>query len=354
VSSPRAGLSYAAAGVDIAAGERAVDLMRAAVARTARPEVVGGIGGFAGLFDASRLAGYRRPLLATSTDGVGTKVAIAQRMGRYDTVGVDLVAMVVNDLVACGAEPLFMTDYVVCGALRPERVAAIVGGVAEGCVRAGCALIGGETAEHPGHLGPDDFDLAGAATGVVEADELLGPDRVRPGDVLIAMASSGLHSNGFSLVRKLIGQHGRELALDAEPAGLGRPLGEELLTPSRIYARDCLALAASCDVHAFAHITGGGLAANLGRVLPRGADATVDRGTWRPPPVFGLLASRGRVAAAEMERVFNMGVGMVAVVGPGSADRALALLASAAVPAWVAGQVTPGTGNASLSGRHPA
>ena len=354
MSSPRAGLSYAAAGVDIAAGERAVDLMRAAVARTARPEVVGGIGGFAGLFDASRLAGYRRPLLATSTDGVGTKVAIAQRMGRYDTVGVDLVAMVVNDLVACGAEPLFMTDYVVCGALRPERVAAIVGGVAEGCVRAGCALIGGETAEHPGHLGPDDFDLAGAATGVVEADELLGPDRVRPGDVLIAMASSGLHSNGFSLVRKLIGQHGRELALDAEPAGLGRPLGEELLTPSRIYARDCLALAASCDVHAFAHITGGGLAANLGRVLPRGADATVDRGTWRPPPVFGLLASRGRVAAAEMERVFNMGVGMVAVVGPGSADRALALLASAAVPAWVAGQVTPGTGNASLSGRHPA
>ena len=354
MSSPRAGLSYAAAGVDIAAGERAVDLMRAAVARTTRPEVVGGIGGFAGLFDASRLAGYRRPLLATSTDGVGTKVAIAQRMGRYDTVGVDLVAMVVNDLVACGAEPLFMTDYVVCGALRPERVAAIVGGVAEGCVRAGCALIGGETAEHPGHLGPDDFDLAGAATGVVEADELLGPDRVRPGDVLIAMASSGLHSNGFSLVRKLIGQHGRELALDAEPAGLGRPLGEELLTPSRIYARDCLALAASCDVHAFAHITGGGLAANLGRVLPRGADATVDRGTWRPPPVFGLLASRGRVAAAEMERVFNMGVGMVAVVGPGSADRALALLASAAVPAWVAGQVTPGTGNASLSGRHPA
>jgi phosphoribosylformylglycinamidine cyclo-ligase len=354
VSSPRAGLSYAAAGVDIAAGERAVDLMRAAVARTARPEVVGGIGGFAGLFDASRLAGYRRPLLATSTDGVGTKVAIAQRMGRYDTVGVDLVAMVVNDLVACGAEPLFMTDYVVCGALRPERVAAIVGGVAEGCVRAGCALIGGETAEHPGHLGPDDFDLAGAATGVVEADQLLGPDRVRPGDVLIAMASSGLHSNGFSLVRKLIGEHGRELALDAEPAGLGRPLGEELLTPSRIYARDCLALAASCDVHAFAHITGGGLAANLGRVLPPGADATVDRGTWRPPPVFSLLASRGRVAAAEMERVFNMGVGMVAVVGPGSADRALALLASAAVPAWVAGQVSPGTGNASLSGRHPA
>ena len=353
MSSPRAGLSYAAAGVDIAAGERAVDLMRAAVARTARPEVVGGIGGFAGLFDASRLAGYRRPLLATSTDGVGTKVAIAQRMGRYDTVGIDLVAMVVDDLVACGAEPLFMTDYVVCGALRPERVAAIVGGVAEGCLRAGCALIGGETAEHPGLLGPDDFDLAGAATGVVEADELLGPDRVRPGDVLIAMASSGLHSNGFSMVRKLIGQQAGELALDAEPAGLGRPLGDELLAPTRIYARDCLALAGSCDVHAFAHVTGGGLAANLGRVLPPGADATVDRGTWRPPAVFGLLAAHGQVAAAEMERVFNMGVGMVAVVGSGEAGRALNLLSSRDVPAWEAGTITPGTGNARLAGRHP-
>ena len=222
MSSSRAGPSYAGAGVDIEAGERAVDLMRAAVARTARPEVVGGIGGFAGLFDASRLAGYRRPLLATATDGVGTKVVIAQRMGRYDTVGIDLVAMVVDDLVACGAEPLFMTDYVVCGALRPERVAAIVGGVAEGCVRAGCALIGGETAEHPGHFGPDDFDLAGAATGVVEADQLLGPDRVRPGDALIAMASSGLHSNGFSLVRKLIDADGGRLALAAEPAWIGR------------------------------------------------------------------------------------------------------------------------------------
>jgi phosphoribosylformylglycinamidine cyclo-ligase len=344
---------YASAGVDILAGERAVDLMRAAVSRTARPEVIGGIGGFAGLFDASSLAGYRRPLLATSTDGVGTKVAIAQRLGRYDTVGIDLVAMVVDDLVVCGAEPLFMTDYVVCGALRPERVAAIVGGVAEGCVRAGCALIGGETAEHPGHLGPDDFDLAGAATGVVEAAELLGPDRVRPGDVLIAMASSGLHSNGFSLVRKLIGEHAGGLSLAAEPAALGRPLGEELLTPTRIYARDCLALAADCEVHAFAHVTGGGLAANLSRVLPPGADAMVDRGSWRPPPVFGLLAEYGQVAAGEMERVFNMGIGMVAVVAAGQAGRALALLAARDVPAWIAGQVSAGTGGAWLDGSHP-
>jgi phosphoribosylformylglycinamidine cyclo-ligase len=353
VSSSRTGPSYAGAGVNIEAGQRAVDLMRAAVARTARPEVVGGIGGFAGLFDASRLARYRRPLLATATDGVGTKVVIAQRMGRYDTVGIDLVAMVVDDLVACGAEPLFMTDYVVCGALRPERVAAIVGGVAEGCVRARCALIGGETAEHPGHLGPDDFDLAGAATGVVEADDLLGPDRVRPGDALIAMASSGLHSNGFSLVRKLIDADGSELALAAEPAGLGRPLGDELLTPTRIYAPDCLALAHGCDVHAFAHITGGGLAANLSRVLPPGADATIDRGTWRPPAVFGLLAAHGRVAAEEMEQVFNMGIGMVAVVGAGATGRALSLLAARDLPAWEAGKVTPGTGHARLAGRHP-
>jgi len=352
-SRPGAGPDYASAGVDIRAGEQAVDLMRAAIARTARREVVGGIGGFAGLFDASRLAGYRRPLLATSTDGVGTKVAIAQRMGRYDTVGIDLVAMVVDDLVACGAEPLFMTDYVVCGILRPQRVAAIVSGVAEGCVRAGCALIGGETAEHPGHLGPDDFDLAGAATGVVEADDLLGPDRVRPGDMLIAMASSGLHANGFSLVRKLIDEHAGGLPLDAVPSALGRPLGEELLTPARIYAPDCLALVAGCDVHAFAHITGGGLAANLGRVLPPGADAVVDRATWRPPPVFGLLAEHGQVAAAEMERVFNMGVGMVAVVAAASADHALALLAARDVPAWIAGQVSEGTGHARVHGCHP-
>jgi phosphoribosylformylglycinamidine cyclo-ligase len=347
------GPSYAGAGVDIAAGQRAVELMRAAVARTAGPEVIGGIGGFAGLFDASRLAGYRQPLLATSTDGVGTKVVIAQRLGRYDTVGIDLVAMVVDDLVACGAEPLFMTDYVVCGALRPERVAAIVSGVAEGCVLAGCALLGGETAEHPGHLGPDDFDLAGAATGVVEADELLGPDRVRPGDALVAMASSGLHSNGFSLVRKMIDEHEGGLSLDAAPAALGRTLGEELLIPTRIYARDCLAVAAACDVHAFAHITGGGLAANLGRVLPPGADALVDRGTWRPPPVFGLLAAHGQVPQDEMERVFNMGVGMVAVVAADEADRALALLAAREVPAWLAGQVGAGTGTARLHGRHP-
>jgi len=352
-------LSYAQAGVDIAAGEHAVDLIRAAVARTAGPEVVGGIGGFAGLFDASRLTGYRRPLLATATDGVGTKVVIAQRLGAYDTIGIDLVGMVVDDLVACGAEPLFLTDYVACGRIQPERVAAIVGGVAQGCVLAGCALIGGETAEHPGHLAPDDFDLAGAATGVVEADRLLGPDRVRPGDVVIAMASSGLHSNGFSLVRRVLSQAGGSQAggsldLAAVPSGLGRPLGEELLTPTRIYARDCLALAGECDVHAFAHVTGGGLALNLSRVLPPQADAVLDRATWRPQPVFGLLAERGGIAGAEMERVFNMGVGMAAVVGAHDADPALGLLASRGVPAWLAGEITEGAGVTRLLGQHPA
>ena len=234
--------SYRDAGVDIAAGERAVDLMRASIARTGGPEVIGGLGGFAGLFDATRLTTMRRPLLATSTDGVGTKVLIASRLGIYDTVGIDLVGMVVDDLVVCGAEPLFMTDYMVFGSLQPERAATILSGVAEGCVQAGCALIGGETAEHPGHFGPDDFDLAGAATGVVDHDDLLGPHRVQPGDVVLALGSSGLHSNGFSLVRQVLDRAGLDLA--AEFPELGRPLGAELLTPTRIYARDCLALAA--------------------------------------------------------------------------------------------------------------
>jgi phosphoribosylformylglycinamidine cyclo-ligase len=345
--------SYASAGVDLAAGDRAVELMRASVARTAGPEVLGGIGGFAGLFDASKLTGMRRPLLATSTDGVGTKVVIAQRLGSYGTIGLDLVGMVVDDLVVCGAEPLFMTDYVVCGRVRPERVAAIVGGIAEGCVQAGCALVGGETAEHPGHLGPDDFDVAGAATGVVDADRLLGPDRVRAGDVVIAMASSGLHSNGYSLVRTIIDDPAAGLELTAEPPELGRPLGAELLTPTRIYARDCLALADGFEVRTFAHVTGGGLAANLSRVLAPDTDAILDRASWQPAPVFGLLAERGQVAAAEMERVFNMGVGMVAIVAADDADRALRMLAERQLPAWVIGGITAGTGTARLAGRHP-
>jgi phosphoribosylformylglycinamidine cyclo-ligase len=342
--------SYAGAGVDISAGDRAVELMRGAVARTARPEVVGGLGGFAGLFDASALSGLRRPLLATSTDGVGTKVVIAQRLGRYDTVGIDLVAMVADDVVVCGAEPLFMTDYLVFGTVVPERVAAVVAGIAEGCAQAGCALIGGETAEHPGHLAADAFDIAGAATGVVDADDLLGAERVRTGDAVVAMASSGLHANGFSLVRSVLER--RSVPLDAEPAELGQPLGEVLLTPSRIYARDCLALARGCDVHAYAHVTGGGFAANLARVLPPHADAVTDRGTWSPPPVFRWLNGPGGVPTEEMERVFNMGTGMVAVLAAGDADRAVALLTERGVAAWVAGEIAPGTGRVRMTGSY--
>jgi phosphoribosylformylglycinamidine cyclo-ligase len=347
---PGAGSAYESAGVSIEAGDRAVALMRDAVARTAGPEVIGGIGGFAGLFDASRLTGFRRPLLATATDGVGTKVVIAQRLGRYGTVGLDLVAMVVDDLVTCGAEPLFMTDYVVFGRLSADRAAEVVRGVAHGCELAGCALLGGETAEHPGHLGPDDFDLAGAATGVVEADALLGPDKVRPGDVVLALASSGLHANGYSLVRRVIAE--ADLALDAEPPGLGRTLGEELLTPTTIYARDCLALAAGCDVHAFAHVTGGGLADNLARVLPPGTGATVDRGTWRPPAIFGLLSGHGGIGQDEMERVFNMGVGMVALVGADDVGRALDLVDARGIRAWPVGEVTSGGEGVRLVGAY--
>ncbi len=347
---PPGGISYLSAGVSIAAGDQAVALMRDAVTGAGRPEVIGGIGGFAGLFDASKLAAYRRPLLAASTDGVGTKVVIAQRLGRYDTVGIDLVAMVADDLVTCGAEPLFMTDYLVFGRLRPERAAAVVAGVARGCVMAGCALIGGETAEHPGHFGPDDFDLAGAATGVVEADGLLGPDRVRPGDAVVALASSGLHANGYSLARRVVEQ--ARLSLDTEVPELGGTVGEVLLTPSAVYARHCLALAAECDVHAFAHITGGGLAANLARVLPPGMGAVLERRTWCPPAVFGMLAARGRVERGEMEQVFNMGVGMTAVIGAAAADRALGMLNARGVPAWVLGEVTRSPDHVSLAGHY--
>ncbi|MGK5531603.1 phosphoribosylformylglycinamidine cyclo-ligase [Streptomyces sp. URMC 129] len=336
------GASYAAAGVDIEAGETAVELMKEWVRKAQRPESVGALGGFAGLFDASALKGYRRPLLASATDGVGTKVAIAQRMGVHDTIGHDLVAMVVDDLVVCGAEPLFMTDYICVGKVHPERVSAIVKGIAEGCVLAGCALVGGETAEHPGLLGPDEFDVAGAGTGVVEADELLGADRIRAGDAVIAMAASGLHSNGYSLVRHVFFDRAG-WALDREVPELGGTLGEELLRPTRIYSLDCLALTRATEVHAFAHVTGGGLAANLARVIPDGLHARIDRATWTPPPVFGLVGELGGVARGELEKTLNMGVGMVAVVPPPAVDTALATLRDRDVPAWVAGEVTGAT-----------
>lgn len=335
-------VTYAAAGVDTEAGDRAVALMKKWVASTHRPEVVGGLGGFAGLFDASALRQYRRPLLATSTDGVGTKVQIAQRLDVHDTIGFDLVAMVVDDIVVAGAEPLFMTDYIACGHVVPERIAAIVRGIAQACVIAGCALAGGETAEHPGLLDPDEYDVAGAVTGVVEADEVLGPDRVREGDVLVAMASSGLHSNGYSLVRRVVDVAG--WTLDRHVDELGRTLGEELLEPTRVYAADVLDLvragrADGIDVHALSHVTGGGLAANLARVLPQGLEAVVDRGTWTPAPVFGLVRRLGQVPVADLEGTLNLGVGMVAVVAPESADAAVARLRRRGLPAWVLGEV---------------
>jgi phosphoribosylformylglycinamidine cyclo-ligase len=348
---PTPAATYAAAGVDIEAGDRAVELMKAWVGRATRPEVVGGIGGFAGLFDASAFKRYERPMLATSTDGVGTKVAIAQRVDKHDTIGHDLVGMVVDDLVVCGAEPLFMTDYIATGKVHPERVAAIVKGIAEGCVLAGCALVGGETAEHPGLLGPDEYDVAGAGTGVVEADALLGADKVREGDVVVAMASSGLHSNGYSLARHVF----FTLAgwdVDREVPEFGRTLGEELLEPTRIYSLDCLALTRSTEVHAFSHVTGGGLAANLARVLPPHLDARLDRGTWAPGAVFRTIAELGKVAREEIEKTLNMGVGMVAVVPAGSVDVVLSVLERREVPAWVAGEITAGTGVAVLEGDH--
>jgi phosphoribosylformylglycinamidine cyclo-ligase len=333
-----AGATYAAAGVDVEAGERAVELMRASIARAQRPEVVGAVGGFAGLFDASALTRYRRPLLATSTDGVGTKIDVARRMDVHDTIGIDLVAMVVDDLVVCGAEPLFMTDYIAVGSVVPERVAAIVTGIAEGCRRAGVALLGGETAEHPGLLERDEYDVAGAGTGVVEADELLGPDRVRDGDVLVAMASSGLHSNGYSLARHvLLARAG--WALDRHVPELGRSLGEELLEPTRIYALDILDLIAGGGVHAVSHITGGGIAANVARVLPVGMHAEISRATWTPPPIFGLIGELGAVTLAERERTFNEGLGMVAVMAPEAVADGIRRLAARGVAAWMCGHV---------------
>jgi phosphoribosylformylglycinamidine cyclo-ligase len=342
------GATYESAGVSIEAGDKAVELMRVWVDKARRPEMIGGIGGFAGLFDASALKAYERPLLATSADGVGTKVAIAQALDKHDTIGFDLVGMLVDDLVVCGAEPLFLTDYIATGRVVPERIAAIVKGIAEACVSAGCALVGGETAEHPGLLEPDEYDVAGSTTGVVEASQLLGPGRVRPGDAVVAMASSGLHANGYSLVRHVLlapsSDGGAGRSLDEHVDDLGRTLGEELLEPTRIYAKACLELARQTETHAMSHITGGGLAANLERVLPLELTASVDRSTWSLPPVFGLVAETGGVAREDLEKTLNCGVGMVSLTTAEDADRAVAVLAGFGIDAWVAGIVTEATG----------
>ncbi len=354
------GATYQDAGVSIEAGDKAVELMKVWVDKARRPEMIGGIGGFAGLFDASALKSYDRPLLATSADGVGTKVAIAQALDKHDTIGFDLVGMLVDDLVVCGAEPLFMIDYIATGRVVPERIAAIVKGIAEACVVAGCGLIGGETAEHPGLLGPDEYDVAGSTTGVVEASQLLGPGRVRPGDVVIAMASSGLHSNGYSLVRHVLlspsSAGGGNRRLEEHIDDLGRTLGEELLEPTRIYAKACLDLARETETHAMSHITGGGLAANLERVLPVELAASLDRSAWALPPVFRLVAETGNVARSDLEKTLNCGVGMVSLTAASDADRAVSLLADHGIEAWVAGTVDPAgaddRGRVTLYGDH--
>ena len=330
--------TYKDSGVDIDAGDRAVELMKASVARASRPEVMGGIGGFAGLFDASKLKEMKQPLLATSTDGVGTKTEIARQMGIYDTIGEDLVAMVVDDLVVCGAEPLFMTDYIAVGKVIPERIAAIVSGIAKGCIKAGTALVGGETAEHPGLLAEDEFDIAGAATGAVDADLQLGAHRVKAGDAIIAMPASGIHANGFSLVRHIIATQELDITRNYD---FTKSLGEVLLTPTEIYTLDCLALIKSqqANLRTFSHITGGGLADNTARVIPDGLTAVYDRSTWALPLEMKFLADIASVPQADLERTWNAGIGMSAIVDPSVADLIVRSLAARGMKAWVAGKV---------------
>jgi phosphoribosylformylglycinamidine cyclo-ligase len=298
---------YSRSGVDLDAASRAVDLIRDIAAGATRPEVVAGVGGFAGLYRLDE-----RRLLAAAADGVGTKVEIARMAGRLDTVGIDLVAMCADDVVCTGAEPLFFLDYVVVGDLVPEDVAAVVEGIAEGCRRTGCALLGGETAEHPGHLRPGSFDLAGFCVGLVEEDHVLGPHRVRAGDALVGLPSSGLHANGFSLVRRVLEDTG--ISLDDRPPDLGRSVADELLEPTAIYAPKVVDAARRDLVNAAAHVTGGGIPENVSRILPDGLGADLDRAAWTVPPVFGWLATIGGIDEPDMVRTFNMGLGTVAVV----------------------------------------
>ena len=364
----RSGDRYAAAGVDTAAGDLAVELMKTAVGRTHTASVLGGVGGFAGLFDVSFLTSFERPLLATSTDGVGTKIAIAQALDKHDTIGLDLVGMVVDDIVVVGAKPMFMTDYIACGKVVPARIAEIVTGIANGCSATGTALVGGETAEHPGLLGPDDYDVAGAAVGAVEASKLLGAERVRGGDIVLGLEASGLHSNGFSLVRHILAE--QNIGFTETSAEFGGVVGEVLLEPTRLYTTPLLQLLdAGVDVHALSHITGGGIAANLARVLPIGSQVEVERSSWMPPEVFRVLASLGELDLVETEGTWNLGVGMIAIVAADAAGPAIAQLAASGIRAWqlgvvsIGGDASPGWvqgakgvdgGAVRLVGAHPA
>lgn len=332
--------AYARAGVDTEAGDRAVELMKSAVNATHGPGILGGVGGFAGLMDASFLKDYRHPILATSTDGVGTKVAIAQALDVHDTIGHDLVGMVVDDIVVVGAKPLFMTDYIACGKVVPERIADIVRGIAEACSLTGTALVGGETAEHPGLLGESDYDVAGAAVGVVDADDMIGAARVRPGDAVVALASSGIHSNGFSLVRRILADRG--LTVDQSVPEFDRVLGLELLEPTRLYTAPLLESLAEHPgaIHSLSHVTGGGIAANLARVLPPGMWVDVDRSTWTPPPVFRVLSEWAGQSLEATEGTWNLGIGMIAVVSHESASTLAREWIAAGIDSWVIGQVS--------------
>jgi phosphoribosylformylglycinamidine cyclo-ligase len=341
--------TYARAGVDIGAGERAVDRIRPLVASTTRPEVVGDLGGFGGLF-ALAIDRYRQPVLVASTDGVGTKSVVAEAAGRFDTIGIDLVAMCVDDLVCQGAEPLFFLDYIAVGAVDPDRMAALVGGVADGCRQVGATLLGGEMAEHPGVLGAGSFDPVGFAVGVVERDELLGPDRVEVGDTLIGLRSPGLRCNGYTLARHVLIERAG-LSLDG-PAWAGAPdsLADELLRPSVVYTPAVRAAIAGAEVHAAAHITGGGLEGNLVRVLPDGARAVVDRGRWAVPRIFDEIRRLGSVSDEEMAGVFNLGIGMVVVVPDRDVDAVLAVLGTAGVDGAPIGRVERGDRGVELVG----
>ncbi|HJF45483.1 phosphoribosylformylglycinamidine cyclo-ligase [Thermophilibacter provencensis] len=342
-------VSYADAGVDTAEGARAVDAIKAAVATTSRPEVIGGLGGFGSCFSAAGLKDMEEPILVSGTDGVGTKLAIAQLLDRHETVGEDLVAMCVDDVVPIGAEPLFFLDYVAIGKLRAEHVAKIVGGIAEGCRKSGCALVGGEMAEHPGVMAEDDYDLAGFVVGVVDRPKMIGPDKVREGDVILGLPSSGIHSNGYSLVRKVAieGKTVEELETPLPELG-GESIADAVMRPTTIYAGGLLkALRAGAPIHAMAHITGGGITENLDRAMPEGLDALVYRGgasgpAWDIPPVITYMIDAAQLTLEEAYRTFNMGVGMSVICAPEDVDRVRALLAEQGLESFVMGECVAG------------
>lgn len=340
-------ITYADAGVDIEEGAAAVDAIKDAVHSTYRPEVIGDIGGFGGLFSAAAFKGMDDPIMISGTDGVGTKLKLAQLLGKHDTVGIDLVAMCVNDILACGAEPLFFLDYIAIGKLRREHVAQVVGGIAEGCRQAGCALIGGEMAEHPGVMDPDDYDLSGFTVGVVDRPKMIGPDNVAEGDVLVGLKSSGFHSNGYSLVRRVLveGRTAEDLAAPCEDLD-GRSLGEALLAPTRIYVKPVLGCLRAFPgaVHALAHITGGGITENLNRALPETLDAVVEPGTWEVPGIIELGCKAAGLTDEEARKTFNMGLGMILLVDPAQAGAVCDNLRMAGEEPVLVGKVVPGTG----------